>query len=130
VSDVLVDSTVWIDFFRGAEPAVARLDPLLADDRVAVFGPIIAEVASGARTLGAFNQVRAKMSAARLLTDPPDLWGRVAEALFHLARQGVQAHLVDLAITVTANVKGHTLLTRDKDFLAIARAVPIDLELY
>lgn len=130
MSDVLVDSTVWIDFFRGAQRAVARLDPLLVDDRVAVFGPIIAEVASGARTLGAFNQVRAKMSAARLLTAPPDLWGRVAEARFHLARQGFQAHLVDLAIAVTANLSGHTLLTRDKDFVAIARAVPVDLELY
>jgi hypothetical protein len=34
---------------------------------------------------------------------------------------------VGFAIAVTANVKGHTLLTRYKDFLVIARAVPIDL---
>jgi predicted nucleic acid-binding protein len=46
MSDVLVDSSVWIDFFRGDAQAVKRLDPLLADGRVAVPGTIYAEVVS------------------------------------------------------------------------------------
>ncbi len=130
MSDVLVDSTVWIDFFRGDRQAIRRVDPLLADDRAAVSGPILAEVASGALTAPSFNQVRARLHALGVLADPPDLWDRVAEARFNLARQGLQAHLVDLSIAVTANVHGHALLTRDKDFIAIARIVPLDLDVY
>jgi len=130
VSDVLIDSSVWIDFFRGKGDAAARVDPLLVLDRAAVSGPIVAEVASGALTLAAFNLVRTRLRALAVLTEPVDLWERVAEARCGLARQGVQAHMIDLAIAVTANVHGHTLLTRDRDFVAIAKVVPVDLHVY
>jgi hypothetical protein len=130
VSDVLVDSSVWIEFFRGHRQAIARVDPLLVNDRAAVSGPIVAEVTSGALSLASFNQLRARLGALNMLIDPPDLWDRVAEARFTLARQGIQAHLVDLAIAVTARGRDHSLLTRDKDFVAIARVVPLDLDLY
>ncbi|MBI3768718.1 MAG: PIN domain-containing protein [Deltaproteobacteria bacterium] len=130
MSDVLVDTSVWIDFFRGDRQAVARLDPLLRDDRAAVSGPIVAEVTSGARTPGAFQQLRARLGALATLEPPPDLWDRVAAARFSLARQGTQAHLVDLLIALTASTAGHTLLTRDRDFSGIAQVVPLDVELF
>ncbi|OGQ09476.1 MAG: hypothetical protein A2138_15500 [Deltaproteobacteria bacterium RBG_16_71_12] len=130
MSDVLVDSSVWIDFFRGGKVAVARVDRLLVDDRAAVCGPVVAEVASGATTIGAFGLVRGRLFSLTVLADPPDLWARVGDARFSLARQGVQAHLVDIAIAVIANVSGHALLTRDRDFTGIARVVPVDLDVF
>jgi predicted nucleic acid-binding protein len=130
VSDVLVDTSVWVDFFRGDKQALARLDPLLRDDRAAVAGPIVAEVTSGARTPGVFQQLRARLGALTMLEPPPDLWDRVAAARFSLARQGTQAHLVDLLIALTASAAGHTLLTRDRDLADIARVVPLDVELF
>ena len=130
MSDVLVDTSVWIAFFRGDPQAIARLDPLLRDDRAAVSGPIVAEVTSGARTPGAFRQLRARLGALTTLEPPPDLWDQVATARFSLARQETQAHLVNLLIALTASTAGHTLLTRDRDFPAIARVVPLDVELF
>ena len=130
MSDVLVDTSVWIDFFRGDRQAVVRLDPLLRDDRAAVAGPIVAEVTSGARTPAAFQQLRARLGALTTLESPPDIWDRVAAARFSLARQGMQAHLVDLLIALTAGTAGHTLLTRDRDFMGIARVVALDVELF
>jgi hypothetical protein len=130
VSDVLVDTSVWIDFFRGDTQAIVQLDPLLRDDRAAVSGPIVAEVTSGARTLGAFQQLRARLGALTTLEPPPDLWDQVAAARFSLARRGTQAHLVDLLIALTASAAGHTLLTRDRDFTGIAQVVPLDVELF
>ena len=130
MSDILVDSSVWIDFFRGDKPSITRLDPLLLNDRVAVSGPIIAEVTSGALTLASFTLVKARLGSTVSLSDPKDLWDRVADARFALARQGVQANLVDLMIAVTAHVHNHKLLTRDKDFSAIVRVIPLDLETY
>jgi predicted nucleic acid-binding protein len=130
VSDVLVDTSVWIDFFRGDARVLARLDPLLEDDRAAVAGPIVAEVTSGARTSAVFRQLRARLAALTMLEAPADVWDRVAAARFSLARSGTQAHLVDLLIALTASHAGHALLTRDRDFTAIARAVPLDVELF
>jgi predicted nucleic acid-binding protein len=78
--------------------------------------------------MASFNDLYARLSSVHRLADPADLWERVAEARFNLARQGVQAHLVDLTIAITASVHGHALLTRDRDFEAIARVVPVDLD--
>ena len=130
MSDVLVDTSVWIDFFRGDTRAIARLDPLLRDDRAAISGPIVAEVTSGARTPGSFQHLRARLGALPMLEPPPGLWDRVAAARFSLARQGTQAHLVDLLIALTASHAGHALLTRDRDFAGIARVVPLDVDLF
>jgi predicted nucleic acid-binding protein len=130
VSDVLVDTSAWIDFFRGDRQAIARVDPLLRDDRAAVSGPIVAEVTSGARTPSVFQQLRTRLGALVMLEPPPDLWDRVATARFALARQGTQAHLVDLLIALTASTSGHALLTRDRDFTGIAQVIPLDVELF
>ena len=76
------------------------------------------------------RQLRARLGALTTLEPPPDLWDQVATARFSLARQETQAHLVDLLIALTASTAGHTLLTRDRDFPAIARVVPLDVELF
>src|SRR6266566_143858 len=47
LSDTLVDSPAWTAFFRGEHSAVRRIDRLLADARVATWGPVAAEVLSG-----------------------------------------------------------------------------------
>ena len=130
MSDVLVDSSVWVDFFRGEKRAVARVDSLLEQDRVAISGPILAEVVSGAPTVASFQQLRTRLSALNALADPPDLWERVGDLRFQLARQGNQAHLIDLVVAVTAHAHGHALLTRDRDFTAIAAAITLDLEVF
>jgi predicted nucleic acid-binding protein len=130
VTDVLVDTSVWIDFFRGDSRAITRLDPLLQDDRAAVSGPIVAEVTSGARTPAVFQELRARLGSLVTLEAPNDVWDRVAAARFSLARRGTQAHLVDLLIALTASHTGHALLTRDRDFTAIAEVVPLDVELF
>jgi predicted nucleic acid-binding protein len=130
VSDVLVDSSAWIDFFRGQAQAVSRIDALLADDRAATTGMIVAEIVSGARTRADYDALRQHLAALPRLATPSVLWERVAETRFTLARQGVQSHLVDLAIAITAAAAGHRLLTRDRDFVAIARAITLDLDLF
>ena len=56
MSDILIDSSAWIDFFRGDSAAVARVDALLADGRAAICGPIFAEVVSGAQQRQLFDR--------------------------------------------------------------------------
>ena len=50
MSDLLVDSSVWIGFFCGVPGVVRRMDRAIEEDRVAICGPIVAEVLSGTRT--------------------------------------------------------------------------------
>lgn len=128
MSDLLVDSSIWIDFFRGAPDVVRRVGAALELDRVAVCGPIVAEVLSGARTRADFVKVKSAFEGLDLLPDPPDAWLRVGEARFALARRGTQAALIDILIALTAAEASHALLTRDSDFRRIAAVVPVELE--
>jgi tRNA(fMet)-specific endonuclease VapC len=127
VSDLLVDSSIWIDFFRGAPHAVRRVDAALEQDRVAVCGPIVAEVLSGTKTRADFAHVKAAFEGLALLPDPFDAWPRVGEARFALARRGIQAAIIDVLIALTAAEAGHALLTRDSDFRRIAVVIPVEL---
>ena len=127
MSDLLVDSSVWVEFFRGNPRVVSRMDAALEADRVAVCGPILAEVLSGARTRDEFERLRAAFEGVDVLPDPADSWSRIAEARFALARRGTQAALVDLLIALTAAETRHTLLTRDADFARIATVLPVDI---
>lgn len=50
---ILVDSSVWIDFFSGrSTPQVDRLDALFAEERIAIGHLILAEVLHGFRSDG------------------------------------------------------------------------------
>jgi predicted nucleic acid-binding protein len=130
VSDTLIDSSAWVDFFRGDPAAVARIDPLLADARAAISGPIYAEVTSGAKSKADFERLKARLASLDWLEEPEDLWNEVARARFLLARQGHPASIVDLMIAATANARDRALLTRDRDFVPISKVIAIDLRLF
>lgn len=56
---ILVDSSVWIDYFRGASTTQAdKLDTLLTSERLAVGDLVVAEVLRGFRDDLAFEQAR------------------------------------------------------------------------
>ena len=56
---ILVDSSVWIDFFRGVQTAEAeKLDGLLGTTRIVVGDLIVAEVLQGVRNERDFQRVR------------------------------------------------------------------------
>jgi predicted nucleic acid-binding protein len=130
MSSVLVDTSCWVGFLRGEAASVRYLDRLLADGQVSMAGPIYSEVLSGAKDRVSYERLARLVDALEWVQPPSNGWKRVAEARFTLARQGVQAHLVDLLIAVTASAAGQVLMSRDRNFDQIARVVPLDLELY
>ena len=47
---ILIDTSVWIEFFRGRDPFASRVDSLLAGAEAAIAGPIVTELRRGLRT--------------------------------------------------------------------------------
>jgi predicted nucleic acid-binding protein len=129
VTNVLVDTSAWVGFFRGAKAFVHPVDELLSEGTAAIAGPIWSEVVSGARTRAEFSLLSRKLRGLNWLDAPPDIWSLVAESRYALARQGIQAHLIDLFIAQTAHENQCGLLTADRDFQFIAKVVPIEVML-
>jgi predicted nucleic acid-binding protein len=116
---ILVDSSVWVDYFRGSQtPGASKLDELLGVELVAVGDLIVTEVLQGFIAESAFDRAR------RLLGEFPviDLCGRelaVQAARNHrtLKARGVTVRkTIDTIIATRCIEDGHTLLHNDRDF--------------
>jgi predicted nucleic acid-binding protein len=120
---ILVDSSVWIDFFRGAtNPATAQLIKLLKADQlqadVGVADLVIYEVMRG------FDKPKNRSLAKELLLDIPVVEiGGLDNAL--LAAEHYQAlrqsgytirSPIDVLLASYCITHGHDLLHRDADF--------------
>ena len=116
---VLVDSSVWIDFFNGVDSEGANLlDSLLNNETVIIGDLILAEVLQG------FRSDRDYRLARRLLTslDVRDLLGRemavrVADNYRKLRKSGYTVRkTVDLVIATYCIEHTIPLLHSDRDF--------------
>ena len=116
---ILVDSSVWIDFFRGIDtPQVDRLDTLFAQERIGVGDLILTEVLQGFRTERDFNQARKTLEAFEFV----DLGGadvalQAAKNFRALRAMGFTVRrTIDTIIATKCIESGYSLLHADRDF--------------
>lgn len=116
---ILVDSSVWIDYFRGKATAQTdRLDAMLGKQMLATGDLILTEVLQGFMAEREFNQARKLMTSLIVL----DLGGRelaiaAAQNFRALRRMGVTVRkTVDTIIATRCIVGNLSLLFSDRDF--------------
>jgi predicted nucleic acid-binding protein len=116
---ILVDSSVWIDYFRGAVTLqTERLDSLLATEPLAIGDLILTEVLQG------FDDEREFSDARRMLTSlmVVELGGREvaiqAAKNFRVLRQrgATVRKTIDTIIATRCIEDGFILLHNDRDF--------------
>ena len=116
---ILVDSSVWIDFFRGKDtPQVERLDQLFAQERVAVGDLILTEVLQGFRADREFAQARKTLEIFEFVElGGRDLALKAAKNFRALQSLGFTVRkTVDTLIATKCIEAGYTLLHSDRDF--------------
>ena len=116
---ILVDSSVWIDYFRGvASPQTEKLDQLLGAEPVATGDLCLTEVLQG------FGAEREFVRARNLLTSLHivELGGRdvaiqAARNFRALRAKGITVRkTIDAVIATRCIVSGYALLYSDRDF--------------
>ena len=116
---VIVDTTVWIDYFRGAmNPETAWLDVQLPRQRLGLTDLILCEVLQGIPDPAAFKRVRDELSKFHLFeTGGADLATAAALNFQILRRRGFTVRkTIDCLIATFCLKAGHQLLHRDGDF--------------
>jgi predicted nucleic acid-binding protein len=125
---VLVDTSVWVDYLRSGRSREAEaLDGLLSLGAAALCEPVKAELLSGALTRAGLEKLKSVLDQVPVLAAPADIWARIAEYRFLLARKGVQASLMDLWIVAVAKEHGAAVWTFDKDFIFIHKVIPFEI---
>jgi predicted nucleic acid-binding protein len=126
---IVVDTTVWADWFNGDDsPAVDRLTLAMERLEVGLVPPVLTEVLQGFRRDPDFERARSLLVQLPVLV--LDVEGHVAAArLFRRLRaRGVTVRgTIDCIIAQTCIAAGAELLSTDQDFVAMARHSPLRL---
>ncbi len=116
---ILVDSSVWIDYFRGtATPQAEKLDVLLGNEPIATGDLILTEVLQGFVSDRDFNQARKLMTSLVIV----DLAGQAmviqaAKNFRTLRALGITVRkTIDTVIATGCIAGGFPLLYSDRDF--------------
>ena len=120
---VLVDTTVWIDFFGDSStPQVARLQELIeSDEDLCLCGVILAETLQGIRSEAEYRRTRDHLDSLILFPMHRATFVRAAELYRALRKKGVTVRKpVDCMIASVAIEYNLSLLHNDRDFNHIA----------
>lgn len=116
---ILVDSSVWIDFFRGTvTPQTERLDALLGAEPLVIGDLVLAEVLQGFSSERDFNRARQLLTAL----DVVELGGQeiaiqAARNFRTLRARGVTIRkTIDTLIATRCIESDYSLLFSDRDF--------------
>ncbi len=116
---ILVDSSVWIDYFRGdVTPQSDRLDQLLSSELLLIGDLILTEVLQGFVRERDFNQAKTLLTALPVVPlVGPHVALQAARNFRHLRARGVTVRkTIDTLIATSCIENGYTLLYSDRDF--------------
>lgn len=100
---VLTDTLIWASFFSKPDsPEKRAVDDLIDADRVALVGPIVAELLLGFRRKAQADWVASRLRAAHFVEATWDDWRSAAEIGRELAAKGQAIPITDLVIAAVA----------------------------
>ena len=120
---VLPDTSIWVTYLRpGAPELTGELNRLLDRGEVVICGPVLAELAAGAR-----SSDRAELLSTLAALPWADLdrtaWHSVGLVAAELREAGETVPLTDVEIAVAAQATSAVLWTADRDFERLASFV-------
>ena len=124
---VLVDTSVWIEFFKKKQPWHKAVSGLMDDKRICCAGIILAELIQGAKSEKELEVLRDFRHVFEFLEESVDLWQAAGELSHVLLRKGKTIGLSDCWLAVAAQTNKVNVLTLDKHFETIKAVIGIGL---
>jgi len=127
LAKVLVDTSVWIEFFRKQEPCFSVVTRLIDEEQVCCTGIILAELMQGAKSDKELAVLADFPHVFEFLPETPELWAAAGRLSFNLRRSGHTIGLADCFIAAAAAQAGVPLATLDAHFEKVKKAAKISL---
>lgn len=113
---VLVDTSVWIEFFKPESPIGKKLESLLVKNSVRVCGIILFELLQGVKSEAEKTKILEALSTIEYFEMTKSLWQKSADISASLKRQGLNLPLSDIFIASIAVEHNLSVFTLDKHF--------------
>ena len=117
---IIVDTSVWIDFFNHPQsPITFHVQTLLRNRQVILVGMVLAELLQGIKTPKETRLVQQSLGKLPYLEMTRDDWQQAGELSAPLRRKGTTLPLTDLVIGAMAIKAGLEIFTVDPHFKKI-----------
>ena len=124
---VLIDTSVWIEFFRQREPYHSMVTKLIDDDQAVCCGIILAELMQGAKSDKELAVLDDFPKVFTFIPETAELWAAAGKLSGKLRRKGITVGLSDCFIaTAAASVKVQ-VATLDSHFEVLGKPAGITL---
>jgi len=118
---VIVDTSVWVAYFRGTDPLIqGGLDGLIDDDSVAIVPPIRLELILGCRKAQRKLLIE-RINAVHHLGVTEQTWALAEKLSLDMRGTGTTPGVVDVLIAAAASQHEALLWTLDQDFAPLFR---------
>lgn len=112
----LVDTSVWIEFFRGVAAEKELVTRLLALDRVFTAGPVLFELLQGIKSPEEREQVKEALLSVNYLEITPEDWEGAALISRELRTKGITIPMTDLLLAQLARNHELEIVSLDPHF--------------
>lgn len=124
---ILIDTSVWIEFFRRHEPYHSIVAKLIDDDQAVCCGLILAELMRGANSDKELAVLDDFPHVFVFIPETPELWASAGKLSGRLRRKGVTIGLSDCFIATAAASAKVQVATLDSHFEALRKPAGITL---
>lgn len=124
---VLLDTSVWIDYFRKKETVYSRVEQLIDENRICTTRFIMAELLCGALSDTEFATLKTGVEIFDVLEEREDTWIEAARLASGLRRLGRSVGIGDCYIATLAHQHQVSLWSFDKHFRTIQQQLKLSL---
>lgn len=116
---ILVDTTIWIEFFRRRSTVADHLEMLLIENVVCTCGIVMFEVLQGIKSEGEKNKILSLLATLPYIEMTKKLWQIAAEISILAKKNGMNLPLSDIFIAAIAIENDLPIYTLDNHFTQI-----------
>ena len=122
-SNVLIDTSAWVEFFRGHSKIAETVTSLIETGRASLCGVIYYELLQGAKDDEEALHLPNALSALKYFEMTPDTWIQAGHVAVRLRRKGITLPMSDILVGIVAMEHGLQVLTLDKHFNSIPGSI-------
>jgi len=125
---VLIDTSIWIEYFRDRLPQITeQVDEILSRDGAYIPNVVIAELIQGAHSEKEIAVIESFVDAFHIIDQTESTWAKAGRLSFDLKKQGKTVHLVDCYIAIIAHEHQCRVFTTDSHFKDIEKVIGLSL---
>lgn len=118
-SNVLIDTSAWVEYFKGHSKTADTVTSLIETGRASICGVIYYELLQGARDEREARYLPNALSALTYFEMSPDTWIHAGRIAAGLRSRGITLPISDILVGTVALIHSIQVLTLDKHFNSI-----------